>query len=275
MYQKGFIPVIYIIAIVLIAGGILGRSFYINNVNKTNNVPDSSPLLSSPSPLSQVSTTPSSSNISVYKPIKTTSPTTTPTPKTSPILTPSPTPFPKITCNISTDLSSGWSPLNIHFSYSASDQSKVTGSQWDLDGDGNWESETSTPNFVYKDIKSYEAKLKLKLSDGSYSETCSKTITVNSPRVTCSINADVTSGQAPLSVSFVYGASFYGVTDDYVTEVQWDFNGDGTWDTPYDYSSQHPPVYTFVNPGSYTAKMHLKSKKGVETDICTKSITVN
>ena len=84
----------------------------------------------------------------------------------------------------------------------------------------------------------------------------------------------MTSGSAPLAVNFYYGADFRG-TNDYVTDVQWDFNGDGNWDTPYDYSSQNPPAYTFSSPGNYTSKMHLKTHNGAETDICTKNITVN
>lgn len=265
---------IVIIVILLISSGAAGGFFYnknktseANNTNITDYTTFPSPILLSPTPLPSIKP--------ANKPIKTASPILTPTIKKSPSPIPTPTLIPKITCTINASVTSGWSPVGVYFSYSSSDQSRVTGSQWDLDGDGTWESETNTPNFIYKDVKSYEAKLKLKLSDGSYSDVCSKTITVNPPRVICSINADVSSGSAPLAVNFIYGASFYGVSDDYVTDVQWDFNGDGTWDTLYDYSSQHPPVYTFSNPGNYTAKMHLKTNKGTETDLCTKSITVN
>lgn len=272
MYQKGFVPIIYIIAILVISSGILGGFLYLKN--NTGKIDNPSP---SPASLPENTASPSPSATLSYKPAKTAKPAATisptPTNKISP--TPAPTsPAPKITCTINTSVSSGYSPVGVYFSYSPSHQSGVTGTEWDLDGDGKWESETSTPNWIYKDVKSYEAKLRLKLSDGSYSETCSKTITVNPPSVTCSINASVVSGPAPLAVDFIYGASFYG-TNDYVTDVQWDFNGDGTWDTPYDYSSQNPPAYTFSNPGNYTAKMHLKTHNGVETDICTKSITVN
>lgn len=276
MSQKGFAPIIYIIVILLISSGILGSFLYIkNNMNKVY-YSSPSPALFSPTPLPQISSSPSPNNISTNKPIKTTlpNPTPSPTPKVSPSSVPTSTPLPKVTCTINTQASSGWSPVWISFSYSASDQSRVTAQEWDLDGNGTWESEASNTDWTYKDVGSYEAKLRLKLSDGSYSDTCSKTITVNPPSVTCNINANVTSGSAPLAVDFNYGASFKG-TDDYVTDVQWDFNGDGTWDTAYDYSSQHPPVYTFSNTGNYTAKMHLKTHNGVETDICTKSITVN
>lgn len=277
MYQKGFVPIIYIIAIVVISGGILGGFLYLKNNTSKIDSPSPSPASIGLTPSPKITTSPLPSATPSYKPAKKALPAApiSPTPtKISPSPAPTASSAPKITCTINTSVSSGWSPVGVYFSYSASDQSRVTGTEWDLDGDGKWESETSTPNWIYKDVNSYEAKLRLKLSDGSYSETCSKTITVNPPSITCSINASVVSGPAPLAVNFIYSASFYG-TNDYVTDVQWDFNGDGTWDTPYDYSSQNPPAYTFSNPGNYTAKMHLKTHNGVETDICTKSITVN
>lgn len=275
MDQRGLAPILIVLLIAATVGGYLVYSSKVNlsKSQQTSSTPTVT-TYATPSATSSPQVTNSPSPTSSPK-AKTTS-TPSPTPKTSPSPTPTPTPIAKITCTISTNLSSGWSPLNVNFNYSASDQSKVVGRQWDLDGDGTWESETSTPNFVYKDVKSYEAKLKLKLSDGSYSDICNKTITVNPPSVICSINAlNATSGPAPLAVDFIYGASIYGSGNDYVTDVQWDFNGDGTWDTPYDFSSQHPPAYTYSNPGNYTAKMHLKTNNGLEADICTKSITVN
>lgn len=277
MSQKGFAPIIYIIVILLMSGGILGGFFYIkNNTGKSNNTPYPSPALFSSTPSPKITSSPSPARTSIDKPTKTISPSPTPkiSPSSVPTSVPTPAPLPKVTCTINTQASSGWSPVWISFSYSSSDQSRVAGQEWDLDGNGTWESAASDTSWIYKDVGSYEAKLRLKLSDGSYSDTCNKTITVNPPQITCNINANVTSGSAPLAVDFIYGAIFKG-TDDYVTDVQWDFNGDGTWDTAYDYSSQHPPVYTFPNPGNYTAKMHLKTHNGVETDICTKSITVN
>ncbi len=99
-----------------------------------------------------------------------------------------------------------------------------------------------------------------------------------SPKVVCLIQTTPSSGPAPLSVNFVYGASWYNTGyggNDYVTNVQWDFNGDGNWDTSYDTSSQHPSPYTFSSSGNYTAKMHLQTHAGLESDVCTATITVN
>ncbi len=286
MGQKGILAIPLIIGLVILGIGFVGlKSYESQSLPKQADLQTAapSPNVSFPAQLAKPSSEPT--RVQGIKPTPT--PKISPTALKSPTATPQPTPvrtsspiptvipLPKVTCSINVSSSSGWSPVWVSFSYSSSDQSRVTAQEWDLDGNNTWESEVSSTSWTYKDVGSYEAKLRLKLSDGTYSDTCNKTITVNAPQVTCEINASVTSGSAPLDVNFVYGATFNGVSDDYVTDVQWDFNGDGSWDTPYDYSSQHPPVYTFSSPGNYTAKMHLKTNKGTETSICTKSITVN
>lgn len=98
---------------------------------------------------------------------------------------------------------------------------------------------------------------------------------VPSPKVICEVHASTSSGTSPLSVTFTYGAAFYNTNNDYVSDVQWDFNGDGTWDTAYDTANQHPSPYTFTQFGVYYAKMHLKTHNGLESDACSTSITVN
>lgn len=105
------------------------------------------------------------------------------------------------------------------------------------------------------------------------------------PRVVCQVCAEVSggcssskSGTAPLTISFVYAASWYNTpsgSNDYVTNVQWDFNGDGSWDTAYDTANQHPAPYTYSQSGNYTPRMHLQTNNGLESDICTGNIVVN
>lgn len=203
MSQRGFTIIVYLIVILAISGGILGVLRYISK----NKMTDEINFLSTPYP--------AQSNLSTNQPTdkptnstlpKSTGPILSPTPdpvqKVTPfaeptsgsILSPTPdpvqeitpfpistsTPVPKVTCIINVLApSSGWSPLGVYFSYSVSDQSRVTGSEWDLDGDGMWESEGRYANWTYKDVKSYEVRLRFKLSGGGYSDECSKIITVN------------------------------------------------------------------------------------------------
>ncbi len=93
--------------------------------------------------------------------------------------------------------------------------------------------------------------------------------------VTCEVHTSSISGSnAPVTVTFYYGASWSVQTNDYVTEVQWDFNGDGQWDTSYDVSQQHPAPHTYNTAGTYDVKMHLRTHNGLESGICTQAILV-
>lgn len=100
------------------------------------------------------------------------------------------------------------------------------------------------------------------------------------PRTVCEVHADKTNGPVPLTVNFYYGATTYdsrgvpGWDDVYVTDVQWDFKNDGTWDTPFDTASQRPS-FTYEQAGNYTVRMHLKMNNGYISNDCTGSITVN
>lgn len=58
----------------------------------------------------------------------------------------------------------------------------------------------------------------------------------------------------------------------YMTEAQWDFNGDGTWDT--DMSPQNGSITRTFDNGIHTVKLRLKISNGGITDVCSKNISV-
>src|SRR5207249_12183771 len=81
-----------------------------------------------------------------------------------------------------------------------------------------------------------------------YSRLCYFTFVTHPPP--CSLLFPYTtlfrSGPAPLTVNFITGAEY---TDGAITRYEWDFDGDGKWDTddpgPLNYTE------TFSNPGTY------------------------
>lgn len=98
------------------------------------------------------------------------------------------------------------------------------------------------------------------------------------PRVECEVSYkdNKNSGPAPLNIEFVYAASFYNSAgmDIYVKEIQWDFDGNNVWDTPYDTSSQHVS-HTYNQTGEYTVRMQLKANvSGIESGVCTGKVSV-
>jgi PKD repeat protein len=89
----------------------------------------------------------------------------------------------------------------------------------------------------------------------------------------CEINADKTSGSVPLTVNFTYTyVAIYTKADNWVTGIQWDFDGDGNWDTEMGNEQTNiRPTHNYV-AGNYTARMRIQLKSGYTTDVCTKEI---
>ncbi len=76
-------------------------------------------------------------------------------------------------------------------------------------------------------------------------------------------------GAAPFTATFQANAETGSAGG--IVGYEWDFQGDGTWDTP---ASLDAPTYTYQNPGIYTVKMRVLATNGQYSDICQNSITV-
>lgn len=94
---------------------------------------------------------------------------------------------------------------------------------------------------------------------------------------TCAINVGATpldpnsNFDNPLTVLLTYSAHYTG--NKYVTGAQWDFNGDGNWDTDMSLSNGSIP-HTFPRSGSYNIKMQLRMSDGTMTPVCSKTATI-
>lgn len=87
----------------------------------------------------------------------------------------------------------------------------------------------------------------------------------------CQIIANPGSGAAPLKVNLAYSASNLGSS--YVTGIQWDYVGDGTWDT--DMSLANGNVnYTYTSEGVYRPTARLQLSSGQITNSCSTLIGV-
>lgn len=93
------------------------------------------------------------------------------------------------------------------------------------------------------------------------------------PKVVCGVHFDPGSGTAPVDVKLIYSASFNVSTGDYVTNVQWDWDGDGNWDTDFSANNQHT-THTFDKAGTYNVKMKLQTQQGITTEVCSNTITI-
>ncbi|MFV1917589.1 MAG: PKD domain-containing protein [Patescibacteria group bacterium] len=109
--------------------------------------------------------------------------TTGPVFSISPTVVPSVNPVPTSTCGIVTSVS-GSNPLAVNLAYSVTpvNNSYMTGAQWDFDGNGSWDTDLSQSNgsttHTYPTSGTYKVKLRLQMSDGTFTNTCSKSVTV-------------------------------------------------------------------------------------------------
>lgn len=90
----------------------------------------------------------------------------------------------------------------------------------------------------------------------------------NSPSCGDIIAIPSSKGKAPFRV-FLVGTEKQGQYGG-ISGFQWDFTGDGKWDTS---ATKEPQNYTFELPGEYNVKMLVVDEKN-NTQTCVKTITV-
>ena len=151
--------------------------------------------------------------------------------------------------------------------------------RWDFDGNGSWDTGwdyDKTTNHQYSSEGTYTAKIEVKDPEGLTDEY-TKSITVsnggggNTPP-TALFTVSPSSGTT--STNFAFDASGCTDNEDPTSnlQVRWDFDGNGSWDTGWDYDKTANHQYS--SEGSYTAKLEVKDPEGL-TDEYAKSITVS
>ncbi|MUH36919.1 PKD domain-containing protein [Zobellia amurskyensis] len=161
--------------------------------------------------------------------------------------------------------SSGTAPLKVSFTgNNSSDDEEVKNYGWNF-GDGSSSNE-ATPSHTFEKAGTFKVVLTVQDAQGKI-DTEETTITVkakenNAP--TAVAKASVTSGEAPLKVSFDGKES----SDDIgITSYLWDFKDD-------DKGSSSSTSHTFSKAGTYEVVLTVKDKDGLEdTDTVTITVT--
>lgn len=152
-------------------------------------------------------------------------------------------------------------PLEVHFSCLATDlDGNIELYQWDFDGDGTWDYESSTSCgtvHTYPSKGTYTATVRVTDND-DLSATSKVTIVVGAPPV-ASASADVLSGATPLAVTFT-GTGMD--TDGTIVLYEWDFDGDGTfdWSSPVAGNAS----YTYETAGIFDATLRVTDNDGLK-----------
>ncbi|MCB1217143.1 PQQ-binding-like beta-propeller repeat protein [bacterium] len=170
---------------------------------------------------------------------------------------------------------SGDLPLTVFFDTTgcADPDGSIVLYEWDCDGDGAYESYGTgiTHEFTYMNAGIYSATLRVTDNLGSI-DVDSLDITVNVPgndSPTADLQADVTSGDLPLTVNF--DASNSSDPDGTVVLYEWDCDGDGSYE---EYGSVSSNSFTYQLAGVFTVTLRVTDDAGAQ-DTDTIDITVN
>jgi PKD repeat protein len=147
--------------------------------------------------------------------------------------------------------------------------------EWDYDGDGTYDFDSGTDPTVlhtYSTPGVYTATVRVTDNRGGQA-TDAVQINVGAVVVNqlpmADLQANVTSGNAPLSVNFDGSAS--ADPDGTIVEYAWDLDGDGA----YEATSDGPTLSkTYTQAGMYTAKLRVRDNSGA-TASATVTINVN
>lgn len=174
--------------------------------------------------------------------------------------------------DLQADPVAGEPPLTVSFDASGSTDSDGTIEQYDYDWDSNGEYDLlnggATPSYEYTTSGDYIATVRVTDDDGGQDTEQSPEIVVNIAP-TADLQADPTSGEAPLEVTF--DATGSTDTDGAVVQFDYDWNGDGTYDL---IDGGQTPQYTYNTRGIYNATVRITDDDGA-TDTVSEGITVH
>jgi len=150
--------------------------------------------------------------------------------------------------------------------------------EWDFDGKGTYDWSSTTTGDVtywYTELGSHLARLRV-TNDRGYTSTRGVTLSVTqtdlgagfTPPQVSGVSASVISGEAPLTVSFTGTGSD---SDGYIAGYQWDFDGNGEYDS-YSESSGNV-TYTYSEAGKYQPTFKVTDDDGL-TDTATLAVEV-
>lgn len=156
-----------------------------------------------------------------------------------------------LTPDFTVSATSGVAPLTVNFT-DASTQSP-TAWAWDFENDSTIDATTQNPAHTYTTPGTYTVSMTATNEAGSATETKTGFVTVFTP-VVAGFSASVTSGAAPLSVTFTN-------TSTGATTYSWDFETDGTPD-----STATNPTHVFSTGGATTVTLTATGPGGTDTE---------
>jgi len=161
--------------------------------------------------------------------------------------------------------------VNFDASGSSDPDGTIAKYEWDLDGNGSFETETGSEPIAtrsYAAAGSYDVRLRVTDSSGNKSSTL-RTVTVTNRAPTSSFTATPGSVNKGQQVSFDGAGS--SDLDGTIAKYEWDLDGNGTYET--DTGATPTASRSYPSAGSVETKLRVTDDKGA-TAVSTKTVTV-
>jgi len=194
---------------------------------------------------------------------------------------------------VTADPTAGDPPLAVDFDGSGSTDvdGQIVTHEWDFDGDGNFDLNTGTVPYTshtYVTTDFFQAKLRVTDDQGAFAEatvgiSTEQSVSGNKPP-TVSLAANPTSGQVdyeqdPDDGSYINDGLAVLLTataqdtDGTVEKYEWDYEGDGIFDTTT--GNQNTLQHIYKDAGSYAPRVRVVDDLGATTVSDPASVTVN
>ncbi|MEZ5339270.1 MAG: PQQ-binding-like beta-propeller repeat protein [bacterium] len=168
--------------------------------------------------------------------------------------------------DLQADVTSGYAPLTVQFDASGSldNDGEIVEYAWDWDGDGGFDTITEVPVFSHTFHEAGNPVVRLRVQDNEGlrdTETIEISVNVTGNELpVASLIADRTNGTAPYLVFLNGGDSFD--PDGSIVLYEWDFDGDGNWDT-YGDSAEVSNLY--ADCGIYVVRLRVTDDNGAQS----------
>jgi PKD repeat protein len=157
-------------------------------------------------------------------------------------------------------------------SASSDPEGPIANYQWDLDGNGSFETDTgTTPTTSYSYATPGTLTVKLRVTDsGGAANDASRTLTIDNRPPTASFN--VSPSPAVTGQNVIFNGSGSIDLDGTITNYKWDLDGNGSFEA--DTGTTSTASHSYDVPGTVTVKLRVTDSSGATNDT-SRVLTVN
>ncbi len=149
-------------------------------------------------------------------------------------------------------------------SYDGGDPNSELEVRWDFDGDKIWDTDWSTEKTIVKrfnEVRVYNTKLEVRDTDSLTNNTTKLIYVLNTPPLGNAIYINRPAANENYIFEFTADELIDLESNSIDLEIQWDFDGDGKWDS--EWSLEHESEYQFEKSGIFEYTYQIRDPHGM------------